>query len=437
MPKGFSKKQKTIFVIVGVFILFIFLVFVGILPGRKDSGDMDITVGNDEIELEFWGIDNEKVFESAFDSFKTQYPNIEVVYRQIDEDDYELEFIDALASGRGPDVLMIKNNWVRKHFEKLYPFTGFSLRDLKDNFVDVVVDDVFFNDNVWGLPLWVDTLALYYNKDYFNSSNLSVPPKTWQEFVDYSKILTIRSTLGEIKRSGTSLGTANNIKNANDILLSLMIQSGLKIVDENNRADFSSDINLLGKNALSFYTGFSNPASVSYCWNENMPDSVEAFAQGKTAMMIGYSSDREKIQGINPYLNYDISSLPQISDDPSVISKNYSSYWILSVPISSSNTNGSYAFIFHLLGEGVIENYLETTKRPPAERILVEKMISNEEIGLFAKQSLIAKSWKDYDPKKSKEIFKNMIESVVKGRFSIEQALSKAANEINAISKNE
>jgi ABC-type glycerol-3-phosphate transport system substrate-binding protein len=435
MPKGFSKKQKVIFFVIGIFILFIFLVFIGILPGRKDKGDVDINSGSEELELEFWGIDNEDVFNGSIESFKEQYPNVNVVYRQIDEDEYELEFIDSLASNRGPDILMIKSNWVRKHFEKLYPFTGFSLRELNDNFVDVIAEDVFFNNQVWGLPLWVDTLALYYNKDYFNTANLSLPPKTWQEFLDYSKTLTIKSSVGEIKRSGTSLGTVNNIKNAKDILLTLIIQSGLKIVGDDNKADFGSNLSSAGKNALSFYLGFSNPASSSYCWNENMPDSVEAFAQGKTAMMIGYSSDKEKIQRINPYLNYNISSLPQISDDPSSVSKNYANYWILSIPISSSSLDVSFAFTFHLLGEEVIENYLDATGKPPAERILVEKMISDEEIGIFASQSLMAKSWKDYDSRKSDEIFKNMIESVLRGRFSIEQALLRAANEIDAIGK--
>ena len=71
-----------------------------------------------------------------------------------------------------------------------------SLRALRTSYVDVVANDVIHPiaqtrkqpaDRVFGLPLAVDTLVLFYN-DLLNESGFPESAKTWSEFLQISKL---------------------------------------------------------------------------------------------------------------------------------------------------------------------------------------------------------------------------------------------------------
>ena len=422
-----TKNQKIIFFIVAAIILIVLLMVVGILPGLKKNPKGGGTQA--EISLEFWGIDSADAFRGAIEAYQNANQNIKITYRQISPDDYEETLVDSLASQRGPDVLMFYHFWLPKHFEKFYPVptTLLNMKQLKEAFADVVADDLVWQDKIYGLPLWIDTLALFYNKDLFNSAGIALAPSTWQEFQDDSKILTDKALTGEIRKSGAALGTASNINNAADILSALMIQSGSSITKLGGQADFNNEAS---HQALAFYTSFSNPGSQYYAWNDNFADSLDAFSQGKVAMIIDYSSSREKIKNKNPYLNYSVAPLPQITADQSLI-KNYADYWALGVSAISQQPASAWDFIFYLTGYQQTKQYLSLTGKSPAGRILISEMLNDEKIGVFAKQALSAKSWSQKDAEKNRQILLNMIESVVKGRLSLDNALSQAAEEIN------
>ena len=46
-----------------------------------------------------------------------------------------------------------------------------------------MTQDALQDDKVYGIPLSIDTLALYYNKDHFREAGLVEAPATWNEFV--------------------------------------------------------------------------------------------------------------------------------------------------------------------------------------------------------------------------------------------------------------
>ncbi|MDP2856272.1 MAG: extracellular solute-binding protein [bacterium] len=431
-----TKNQKIIFFVVAAIILIMILMAVGILPGfKKKTGG---TGSQAEISLEFWGIDSADAFRAVIESYQNANQNVKITYRQVSPDDYEETLIDSLASSRGPDVLMFNHFWVPKHFEKFYPMPTnlLSIDQLREKaFAAVVADDVVWQGKIYGLPLWVDTLALFYNTDLFNSAGIALAPTTWQEFQDDSKLLTDKALTGEIKKSGSALGTASNINNAADILSVLMIQAGSSITKAGGQADFNNEA---GHQALAFYTSFANPASLYYSWNNNFSDSLDVFSQGKVAMIIDYSSSRDKIKNKNPYLNYAIAPLPQAAKDPNVVenyaknyAKNYADYWVLGVSAISQYPTSAWDFILYLTGYQQTKQYLSITGKPPAGRLLIKEMLNDEKIGIFAKQALTAKSWSQKDAGENRQILLNMIESVVNGRLSIDNALSQAAEEIN------
>jgi len=86
-------------------------------------------------------------------------------------------------------------------------------------------------EGAYGVPLSVDSLGLYYNKDLFNAAGITSPPRDWNEFADISKKLTKFDVSNQIVVSGTAMGTAYNINRSTDILNLLMLQSQTEMVD--------------------------------------------------------------------------------------------------------------------------------------------------------------------------------------------------------------
>jgi len=183
----------------------------------------------------------------------------------------------------------------------------------KSNFVDVAKDDFVEDNQIYAMPLYCDTLALFYNKDLFNQSGLTSPPETWTELIDYVDYLTRQDSNGNITQSAIALGRSKNpggINRSSDILTLLMMQAGINLFDKTSqRATFSS--NQKSSDVLDFYTQFALAGSKAYTWNSTMDYSVDSFRSGKTAMMINYSYWKNQLKDDSPKLNFDTASVPQ------------------------------------------------------------------------------------------------------------------------------
>ena len=145
--------------------------------------------------LEIWGIFDESiVYSDVINQYKTLNPYVgEIKYRKFSQDTYKQELIDALASGQGPDIFLINNTWLPSFENKLEPapLPLISDQDMKTNFPDVVSADFMSGGKTFAVPLSIDSMQLYYNKDIFNAAGITAPPKTWQEFSQYVQKLTV------------------------------------------------------------------------------------------------------------------------------------------------------------------------------------------------------------------------------------------------------
>ena len=270
-----------------------------------------------EIQLTWWKpFDEPRQVEPLIEEFQKAYPKVRVNYVKKDIDTYEEELINALASGTGPDIFSIHNDWLPKHKEKLAaaPEKLISIRDYQNDFAAAVAED-FINDyKIYGVPLAIDVLALYYNKNILASAGIARPPATWEELVDMVPKLTRQDNLGNFQRQAIALGTADNINRAPDILALLMLQNGTPLysTDKNEAAfdqtieDENGDPYQPGARALEFYTQFANPAKTTYTWNNRSNNSIEAFAAGQVGMIFSYSYLRQTLAEKAPFLNYGI-----------------------------------------------------------------------------------------------------------------------------------
>ena len=437
---SFTKNRKLI-IIAGVAILAIVILMLGNALGFQAGGRKQVQKAN----LVVWGVwDESETMTKLGSDFRKTYPNVSIEYRKFKPQDYETELVNALAEGRGPDIFAIEHTWLGKHKNKLasMPEEIMTLKDYQDRFVDVVNQDFIDGGKIYGFPLYTDTLALLYNKDAFNDAGIANPPATWEELQKIVPELTKIDQFGNIKQAGVALGTGDNINRSPDILMSLMLQTGAQFTDpkDSSRITFSQGKNINGQNispgtlALTYYTDFANPRKSVYTWNSTLNNSIDAFYEREVAMIFGYSYQIEAIKAKAPRLNFAVAPLPQVSLDSGLA--NYANYWGYGVSGQSKYPKESFAFLKSATEKENAQEYFLKTKRPTARRDLVDTQSQDSDYGVFVKQILQAKTWRQPDNNSVDKIFIEAINSVNSGLLDYTKAITQAESEIQTLADN-
>ena len=440
------RNKKYIFII---FSLITILIFGGLgckqttnnNGNNEGSGSLGDKVSDSgKIEIEWWRLwDSQDVFKDQIKAYEAAYPNIKINYRKLTYGEYEDAIISALASGKGPDIWSIHNTWLPKHIDKLAPIPAEIMTSdiYGEIFVDVALGDLQGSDGkLYGIPFSVDTLGLYYNKDFFNTKSLTSPPETWTEFKDYVKELTKVDSFGNIELAGGALGTSKNITRAVDILYLLMLQNGTQMTDEDRRrATFDSkaktsggEVYTPGLDALIFYTDFADPKKSVYSWNPAMHNSIDAFTQERAAMAFGYSYHDAIIKSKAPNLNYDIAEVPQIQGSSK--EANYANYWAEVVSRTSVKQTEAWNFLNYLAKQENIKSYSEKTKRPASRKDVIAEQLDDPLLKVFSKQALTAENWYQTDSSAIEGIFSNLVESVALGETEPEEGLNETVDRV-------
>lgn len=417
------------------------------------------------VKLVMWDLfgDN-SLFKGIFAAFQGVNPNAtSLLYRKLTLSEYKQALIESMAARQEPDIFLIHNTWLPYFKDKIAPVPKniFSEQELRSTFPDVVADDFLDEGNIYALPLSIDSLALFYNKDFFNAEGLTNPPETWEEFNDYVKKFTRIDNYGNISQSGAAIGTAYNINRSTDILGMMMIQNKVQMNNETSRdVTFNKPISIngetvsAGENALEYYTQFARSNSVLYTWNTLSHWSIDSFAEGKTAMMLSYSWNYEAIKNKNAKLNFAVAPLPQAYPaEPA----NYANYWAFAVAKNkdkksiheawqflrflTAKNNGQVKLVDPVSGAARVvplnidpANAYVMEKKVPAARVdIIAGQKSDIVLGPFATGNLVAKSWYQREPEKSEAILAEAINSVNIGSATPKDALGVAVNRINKL----
>ncbi len=423
-----------------------------------------------QIKLTYWRVfDEPSSLDDVVGAYRTSHPNVIIEQKIIRYEDFEQELLNALAEDRGPDLFSIHNTWITSYQSKILPMpqkltlpvvttTGGikperkvlmqetstpTIPQLKDTFVSTVTEDVVREGRVLGLPLAVDTLALVYNRDLLNQAGVAEPPRTWAEIKEASKKLTLQDANGSLVRSGVALGGSTNINRASDIIALLMMQNGAEMTDgPYGGAIFSKvpkyiqDSNYRpGLEAVRFYTDFANPQKEVYTWNATFPESVYSFLQWKTAMILAYSYQLPFIRAQAPKLDFGIIPVPHITPERlDAVGKeiNFANYWIEVVSKKTAHPEVAWDFLLFATGKEGARMYLKKTGRPTALRSLVNEQLSDPNLSVFASQVLTAKSWyRGREPQLVEQYFKDMVDSVLGGTMTLEDAVKHAEGKVN------
>ena len=160
---------------------------------------------DEPITLEFWTHEDSarQVLEERYiKEFCELHPNVTVnVTRQSAEKLREL-IQTAFASGEGPSFfnLPIENEFQYIEAGRVAPadYKTLGFKDAKDllaNYQEGMIDGVYYDGDVYGLPLELTNWSIFLNKKVFRDAGLDPEtdyPKTWEDVVELSKKIVIR-----------------------------------------------------------------------------------------------------------------------------------------------------------------------------------------------------------------------------------------------------
>src|SRR3989338_1807882 len=151
----------------------------------------------DAFTLTYWTVYTDSAnITAVVDAFQAKYPYIDIEVKTFRLEEYEDKLIEGWAEGDGPDIFSLPNSHIGAFTDLILPIPaalsmtsvttqeslgrketviekesirGISAPQVNSLFPQVVYDDVVKADvdgaQVYGLPITLDTLVLYYNKD--------------------------------------------------------------------------------------------------------------------------------------------------------------------------------------------------------------------------------------------------------------------------------
>ncbi|OIP22677.1 hypothetical protein COX95_01645 [bacterium CG_4_10_14_0_2_um_filter_33_32] len=430
-----ENKFKLIAGIIGG-IIFVILAFflIKVLIGKKII---------EKINLTFWSYQDEEAdLKPIIDTYTKKHPNISITLKKIENTpgEYEKMMTDAIASGEGPDILQIRNDWVPKHYKKItaVPSSTYSKGDFEKIFQKIANTDLIYNDKIYAIPFYVDTLAIFYNQKAMGDKVFE-PSDTWENFK--SSIKKIRNLKGDyINKAAIAIGTADNVEYSQDILYMLMLQNNTQMVsDDKGKAYFNistkdknGNIVYPGTSALEFYASFSDPTKETYTWRKGMPNSIEAFTSGKTAMMFGYAADIRRIKKLtNEKLKFEVATAPQILGNKVY----YAKYWAYSVNKNSKNQKTAWDFLKFATTKEQYRKYIEKTSLP-SSMIEFSESQGGKYAVIFNKQTKDAKTWFKGDWEKTDNAFSELINNITVNKQGPQDAINTASKKVTDILEN-
>lgn len=143
----------------------------------------------DPVELTFWSWRTEDVdfYNAQLKKFTDKNPDIKVKFTAYLNTEYNALLASALAAGKGPDLMFHRPygaGAVNADAGYLLPITKEDVPALA-NFSPTLIDGArgYVKRDVFGVPLAVSALGMYYNPALLKKAKVTKVPTTWPEFI--------------------------------------------------------------------------------------------------------------------------------------------------------------------------------------------------------------------------------------------------------------
>tara|TARA_B100000508_G_scaffold64300_2_gene50425 strand:+ start:891 stop:2201 length:1311 start_codon:yes stop_codon:yes gene_type:complete len=363
-----------------------------------------------------------------------------VSYRYLHPDEFDEELLAALADGVGPDLVLMSHEKLVDMRRRIDPisYEAFPQVDFRNVYVEGA--QVFtLSDGIYGFPIAVDPLMMYWNRDIYATEGFLEPARTWESFVNsiFPKLIQ-RDFDRTINRAVVAMGEYNNVRNSFGIISMLMLQGGTQGVLSTDDGRYLIKLQVsFGENgdplhnAADFYTRFSQPSNSWYSWNRAFTEDRNEFLAEDLATYFGYASEGRIIERMNPNLNFDIAEVPQ--DANATLRRTYGKFYTLAVLSSSDNKAGANAVMVNLGSAPIADQIAVRSNMVPVYRNSVSQG-SNDSFGRAAYLSApITYGWLNPNMKVTDQVFSTMTQDINENR----RDLGGAVNDVSGRLKNE
>jgi len=396
-------------------------------------------VQKEKVILEYWGLwEAESIVQPLIDRYEKDNPHVTINYAMKSITQYDDKLHTRLVLGEtegepAPDIVKIHNTWLPRFENYLYPLPSeiMASSEYSETFYPTCVADFTGQaGKIYALPIGIDGLALFYNKNLLLEAGYTEPPENWNAFVDAAKKLTKRDPVsGEIIQAGVAMGNSKNIKHSAEILSLLFLQNNINIVASDGKS-----VNLASPKAaetLEYYTDFVN---VHQTWSVDSRWDLEQFWSGTAAMMFAPSWRAFDIIQGNSEIEFGMAPPPQIPNNPPV---NYSTYWGEAVSKYSQNPTEAWKFLKYLTEASQMQEFYSNSSRirafgqPYSREDIGPEISNNPYAGTIVEMAPTMKSWKMGDQFFVEDEIRKAIHSVAEENGSASSALNKAETNIN------
>lgn len=296
------------------------------------------------IILTYWSVqEDETVLKIAAENYQKFHLNVKINIVKQSLLNYRTRLQTQLRAGQGPDIFRIHSSWLPMLQPDLasLPTGILSIDEYQRGFYPIIKDTLISQGKAYAIPTEIDGLVLFYNEEILRGAGAN-PPKTWQEFVDTARRVTVRSQSGQIQTAGAALGTTTNIDFWPEIINLLFLQQ--------------PDTNLMtpstkgGAEVIQFYTGFvTDPRNKT--WDVNLASSGQMFTAGKLAFYFAPARQAQVIRATNPNLPFKVISVPQLPGKTIGVG----TFWAEAVSVRSIHSDEAWQFLKYLASPQVLQ----------------------------------------------------------------------------------
>src|SRR3989344_3883905 len=158
-------------------VVFIALAIFGVLvfSGLINLGD-DSTEGQGTVTL--WGTVSGNAINQSIEEFNNANQSFVLKYVQKGSEDFDQDLLEALASGTGPDLVLLPDDLAFHYANKIFaiPYVNYPVATFRQSFAQV--GEVFLSGRgVLALPLALDPLVMYYNRSMLDNAGIVNAPQ--------------------------------------------------------------------------------------------------------------------------------------------------------------------------------------------------------------------------------------------------------------------
>lgn len=342
-------------------------------------------------------------------------------------------FVTSIAGGTTPDVAETGTTWTAEFAEAgaLAPIGDYVTKaGLDGKLVEGLVASGTLDDELYGMPWYAGVRSMVYRTDLFEAAGIT-PPTTWAQF---------QEAVAALKKSNPDIIPFPVAGDAEYLTYPWVWGAGGEVATKSGDTWTSGLDSAEARAGIQFYTDLAlkdgSSTAGATTWKET--DILDNFAQGKVGMAMMGSWTPAAILEKNPDLEGKIGSFVIPGQDggisPSMLGGSH-----LSLFETSKNKDLAFEFISMMTTGDFATEWATQSGYFPGETEALDKTVAgaDEITKAFAEQMVNGGASLPVTPKfgavQAKKTTNTMIQSILSGEKTVEQASSDAAAEMTKI----